>query len=298
MAEDPFFGPQPSPGVYPYRYTQDDRFQFRAKVQPAGECLEFVVRPVDTRKCAEADYRSWAGLARGRRLEPPTDEERADSIRRATERAKRMVRLLSLQLGADRLLTFTTRDTYAIETLQVMWDRFCRMARTFDPSFAYIAVPEPHKDQEHWHIHAAYKGWVNINVLRRMWHSSILSVTGRSGSSDTSGRRSPGNVDVQYRGRASGVHGARKIAGYISKYITKELVTRFNKKRYWHTKGVSVPGVQRRWLEAGDLNAAVRETMRLYGLLVDDQFPVCKVWQPGNLAYFWVEVHQLDPPPF
>lgn len=289
---------QPPPGAYPYRYTSEDRHQYRVKVQPAGECLEFVVRSVDTEKCAEADYRSWAGVARGKRVEPLTDQDRADSVRRSTERAKRMVRLLSLELGADRLLTFTTRDIYALPVLQAIWDRFVRLARTFDGSFAYIAVPEPHKDKEHWHIHAAYKGWININVVRRMWHAAILSVSGRGGDRDTAGVRSPGNVDVQYRGRAHGIQKARRIAGYISKYITKDLVERFNKKRYWHTKGVLVPEAQRQWLEADNLDGAVREAMRSYGLLVDDQFPVCKVWKPGNLAFFWVESHALEPPPF
>jgi hypothetical protein len=297
MAE-PLFSLDPPPGTYPYRHTQDDRFQYRAKVQPAGECLEFVVRAVDTRRAAEADYRAWAGIPRGKRTEPESDQDRDDSIRRSTERARRMVRLLSLEMGADRLLTFTTRDTYALDTLQVIWDRFCRMARAFDPSFSYIAVPEPHADKDHWHIHAAYKGWVNINVVRRMWHAAICSVTGRGKHSDTAGTRSPGNVDVQYRGKASGIQKARRIAGYISKYITKDLIERFNKKRYWHTKGVKVPEAKRKWLEADNLDEAMREVMASYGLLVDGQFPVCKVWKPGNLVFFWVHSDQLPAPPF
>lgn len=288
---------QPPPGAYPYRYTQDDRHQFRVKVQPAGETLEFVVRSVDTEKVAAADYRKWVGAKRGPRLEP-SDGDAADRVRRAAERARRMVRLLSMELRADRLLTFTTRETYALDQLQVIWERFARMARTYDTGFAYIAVPEPHKDSEHWHIHAAYHGWINIRVVRRMWHAAIFSVTGRGRNSTADGARSPGNVDVQYRGRASGVHTTRKIAGYIAKYITKGLIQRFNKKRYWHTKGVSVPEAQRKWLQAEDLNGAIIETMRAYGLLVDDQFPVCKVWNPGNLAFFWIETSHLDPPPF
>lgn len=297
MAE-PSFSLDPPPGTYPYRFTQDDRFQYRAKVQSAGDCLEFVVRAVDTRRCAEQDYRNWLGVKRGKRLEPPPDTEREDSIRRSTERARRMVRLLCLEMRADRLLTFTTRETYAIDQLQVIWDRFCRMARTFDPSFKYIAVPEPHKDRDHWHIHAAYRGWVNINVVRRMWQAAIFSVTGRPHHSDASGARSPGNVDIQFRGRGAGISRARRIAGYISKYITKDLIERFNKKRYWHTKGVKVPESVREWLESKDLNTAVIELMRAHGLLVDGQFPAVKVWRPGNLAFFWVEKDSLPPPPF
>lgn len=291
----------PPPGVFPYRHTQDDRHQYRVKVQPAGKCLEFVVRSVDTQKCADADYRAWAGIKRGQRVEPLTDTDRQDILRRSTERAKRQVRLLALTMGADRLLTFTTRETYALETLQVIWDRFCRLARAFDPSFQYIAVPEPHKDRDHWHIHAAYRGWININVCRRMWHAAIASVNGRSSDRAASyaGKGSPGNVDVQYRGRkgVSDISKARRIAGYISKYITKELVERFNKKRYWHTKGIKVEERKMQWLEAATLKDAIVETMRRFGLLVDNQFPVCSaVWNPGNMAFFWVETHALEPP--
>lgn len=298
---EPSFDTSPPPGAFPHRFTQDDRFQYRVKVQPAGQCLEFVVRAADTRKAADADYRSWAGIPRGKRLpSEKTEEDRQDDLRRSTERAKRMARLLCLQLGADRLLTFTTRDVLPLETLQVAWDRFCRMARTFDPSFAYIAVPEPHpSNEDHWHVHAAYRGWVNINVVRRMWHAALLTVLGRGRGSDTSGARAPGNVDVQYRGRgAAGISRARRIAGYIGKYITKDLVQRFNKKRYWHTKGVRVPEAQRQWLEADNLDEALREVMRSYGLLVDGGLPVCKVWKPGNLAFFWVDVGKLPEPPF
>ena len=295
---EPRFDTSPPLGAFPHRFTQDDRFQYRVKVQPAGQCLEFVVRAADTRKAAEADYRQWAGIPRGPRLEPETEEDREDSLRRSTERAKRMVRLLSLELQADRLLTFTTRDTFPLEDLQVIWDRFCRLARAADPSFAYIAVPEPHKDRDHWHIHAAYKGWININVVRRMWHAAIITFTGRQRSS-TRGADSPGNVDVQYRGtKAHGISKTRRIAGYISKYITKDLVQRFNKKRYWHTKGVRVPDAQRQWLEAENLDEAMREVMRSYGLLVDSGLPAVKVWKPGNLAFFWVDVAKLPEPPF
>lgn len=300
MLEPPEFSLSPPPGAFPYRYTQDDRFQYRVKVQPAGECLEFVVRAVDTRKVADAAYRQWAGIPRGPRLEPSTDADREDALRRSTERAKRSARLLCLQLGADRLLTFTTRAVLPLETLQVVWDRFCRLARTFDSSFAYIAVPEPHPtNPDHWHIHAAYKGWVNINVLRRMWHAALFSVHGRPKTSSGSGKDSPGNVDVQYRGRgARGIQRARRIASYIGKYITKDLLQRFNKKRYWHTKGVRVPDAQRSWLEAENLDEAMREVMRSYGLLVDDGLPMVKVWKPGNLAFFWTDVRSLPEPPF
>lgn len=285
-------------GQYPYRYTQDDRFQYRVKVQPAGDCLEFVVRPVDTRRCQQAEQRAMLGLSRSGPRSEPSSEDREDSIRRSTERAKRGVRLLAIHMRVDRLLTFTTRGTYDLGTLKVIWDRFVRLYRTVDSSFVYVAVPETHKDGAHWHIHAAIHGWVNVSLLRRMWQASILSVTGRSIDSDCSGSRSPGNVDISYKGRAQGLEKSRRIASYIAKYVTKTLVADFNKKRYWQTKGIKLPDATKKWLESQDLDSAIREVMEGWGLLVDGQYPVRKVWKPGGLAFFWVDVNSLPVPPF
>ena len=136
----------PPPGKYPYRFTQDDRFQYRVKVQPAGDCLEFTVRASDTRLAASADYRSFHGIGRNPRFHPADDADRDDSIRRSVERSKRMVRLAALQIRADRLVTFTTRGVYDRPTLVVIWDRFLRLVRRVCPGFLYVAVPEPHKE--------------------------------------------------------------------------------------------------------------------------------------------------------
>lgn len=295
----------PPPGTYPYRFTQDDRFQYRVKVQPAGESLEFVVRASDTRLPASADHRAFHGIGRNARLVPADDADRADSLRRSVERSKRMVRLLAIQIKADRLVTFTTRETYDRPTLQVIWDRFHRLVRRLSGGFAYVAVPEPHpSNPDHLHIHAAIHGWININLLRKCWHAAISSVDGRArarsaaAGGSTSGACSPGNVDVQFRGKALGLKKTRRIATYIGKYITKDVLPLFNKKRYWVTKGVRVPDAQRKWLNAENLTDAIKEVMREWGLLVDDEFPALKVWMPGNLAFFWVPLDFLPEPPF
>lgn len=297
----------PPPGKYPYRHTQDDRFQYRVKVQPAGDSLEFVVRAADTRRYADADYRSFHGVPRGVKRAAPIDDDdtRQDSTRRSVERAKRMVRLLAIEMRADRLLTFTTRIPYDIDLLRTIWDRFARLARTMDSGFQYVAVPEPHpSNPSHWHIHAAYRGWINVNILRRMWHAAILSVcrgadpSRRSRALPLKGADSPGNVDVRYRGRSHGIDKTRRIASYIGKYITKDLIAQFNKKRYWHTKGIGVPEARSKWLKSDDLEGALREVMESWGLLVDGEFPALKVWRPGNLAFFWVPIDGLPEPPF
>lgn len=119
-----------------------------------------------------------------------------------------------------------------------------------------------------------------------------------AGPGGASGKGSPGNVDVQYRGRSHGLAKTRRIAGYIGKYITKDIEPIFNKKRYWSTKGVSVPQPSRKWLKADNIDDALIEVMREWGLMVDGEYPALKVWNPGNLAFFWVPVAGLPEPPF
>ena len=41
-----------------------------------------------------------------------------------------------------------------------------------------------------------------------------------------------------------------KIAKYIGKYITKDLISEFNKKRYWQSAGISIEEAQVYWLSA------------------------------------------------
>ena len=75
----------PPPGKYPYRFTQDDRFQYRVKVQPAGDSLEFVVRSADTRRYADADYRSFHGVPRGVKRAAPIDDDDTRDIDAASQ---------------------------------------------------------------------------------------------------------------------------------------------------------------------------------------------------------------------
>lgn len=295
----------PPRGAFPHRFTHDDRFQYRVKVQPAGDSLEFVVRASDTRLAAAADRNAFFGIGRGPRIAPAPDADRDDSIRRSVERSKRMVRLCALHIRADRLITFTTRAVYDRQTLVVIWDRFCRLVRRVCAGFLYVAVPEPHpSNPAHLHVHAAVHGWVNVNILRRCWHAAIFSVDAgaraRSAASGTGvkGAGAPGNVDIRYRGRVADLKAARRIAAYIGKYITKDLAPLYNKKRYWVSSGVAVPAPTRKWLAAEDLDSALREVMRDWGLLVDGELPPLQVWNPGNLAFFWVPLSGLPEPPF
>lgn len=295
---------KPTPGAYPYRYTQDDRFQYRVKIQPVAGMLEFSLRCADTRLPASAAAREWQGFPkRGSVVSQARDPE--DSIRRAKLRAKGMVRLLALELAIDRMFTFTIRFSGApLEYDKVLraWDTFRRSMETACPGFKYIATPERQKNGQ-WHIHAGTHGFVNINVLRKLWQSALNRVMGRS-QMLTSGADSPGHVHVGNRGRLLGdkVRKATKIACYISKYIGKAMDVALNRKKYFHSYGVEITPAQRKWLEACTRDGALLEVMRAYGLLLQVD-GVCvpiddlAVWRrDGNSAWFRVPIDSLPPP--
>lgn len=296
------FNTSPPPGHFPYRYTQDDRFQYRVKVQPVAGHLEFSIRCVDTRLAANAARREWEGFpVRGVSSSVAKDPD--DIIRRSKLRAKGMVRLLALELAIDRMFTFTIRHTgtpLAYDLVLKAWDLFRRSMETAYPDFKYIATPEKQKNGQ-WHIHAGTHGFMNINVLRRLWHSALNRVLGRS-QMLTSGKDSPGHVHIGTNGHILGdrVRKASKIACYISKYIGKAMDVALNRKKYFHSYGVVITPAQRKWLDASSRDGALVEVMKAYGLWHSDlDAPAVEipVWRrDGNSAWFRVDTEAIPPP--
>jgi len=293
----------PPDGAFPYRYTQDDRFQYRVKIQPVANHLEFSIRAVDTRLSAMAAQREWMGHPkRGRVVSLASDPE--DSLRRAKLRAKGMVRLLALQMSIDRMFTFTIRHTgvpLAYDKVLKAWDTFRRLIEKTNPEFRYLATPEKQKNGQ-WHIHAGTRGFLNINTLRRLWQSALNRVLGRS-QLLTSGADSPGHVHVGNKGKLLGdqVRKATRIASYISKYIGKALEVALNRKKYFHSTGITITPAQRQWLDASSRDGALIEVMRMFGL-VDESLGITDgydipVWRRDACsAWFKVDLDQLPPP--
>jgi hypothetical protein len=294
----------PTVGQYPHKFTHDERFQYRVKVQPVAGRLEFSIRCADTRMAAMAAEREWMGFPkRGAFQSIAKDPE--DSKRRAKLRAKGMVRLLALELGVDRMFTFTIRmmgEPVPYDTVLKAWDGFRRSMETHCPGFRYIATPERQKNGQ-WHIHAGTRGFLNINVLRRLWQASLNRALGRS-QLLTTGPDSPGHVHVGNKGRLMGdsVRKATRIASYISKYIGKAMDAAFNRKKYFHSHGVTITPAQRQWLAAQSCDEALEHVLRQYGLVncVEGVMSACTVpvWR-RDACSAWFSIHVDDiPPPF
>lgn len=286
-----------------FRSTFEERFQYHVKVQPVADRLEFSIRPVDTRLQALAHDRAMLGTpVRGRVNTLAADP--LDSIRRSKLRARSMVRLLALEMRIDRMFTFTIRYTgepVEYETVLKAWDTFRRMVERCYPTFRYLATPELQRNGQ-WHIHAGTRGFLNVNILRRCWQSALNRVLGRS-QLLTSGADSPGHVHVGNKGpvRGDGARKSSKIAGYIAKYIGKNMDLAMNRKKYFHSYGVKITQAQRRWLEADTRDGALLEVMGLYGILepsvgLFDGWDV-KVWnRDACSAWFYIPIDSLPPP--
>lgn len=253
---------QERPGNYPI-YEEREHFLATVYGFEAGG-FEATIRLVDIQKAIDAQMRP-----RGHRK--PVDERDERDMLRAVARAKKTIRHAVKTIGATHLMTLTTReDENSPESLAAQWKRFVRSYRSYSgEAFPYVALPERHpKNPKHWHLHVAVRGFVKLNVARHVWWSCC-------------GGRGMGNVDVQYikvsrynDGTPKGpLVRAEKIARYISKYMTKDLIFthRPDKKRYWRSE-FDLPEGRRYWLKArpgiGDsyLNEALAEFMERFGL--------------------------------
>lgn len=225
----------------------------------------------------------------------------AESIERSQRRAKTQVRVTCCELAPTALVTFTTRETISIDKLLGCWQYFSRLMKLAGMDFEYVAVPERHpKNPEHFHIHVAYRGRTPFNLMRRLWHSALESMHGRRVSRVLRGVDSPGNIDVQTIKGRTDIKRCRKIAKYISKYITKDLIAEFNRRRYWPSKGINVQDAKVYWLDALSMNDAIREACMMLGEWEDlINAPAQKLFNPSDrVCWFAVDPERSPPPPF
>lgn len=83
-----------------------------------------------------------------------------------------------------------------------------------------------------------------------------------------------------------------RVASYISKYLTKETLIRFNKKSYWSSR-VRLPEVRRYWLKSRNIGDAIGEMVKEFGT----RLRWC--WISPDQSVFWVQVPpggSLEPP--
>lgn len=224
------------------------------------------------------------------------DEPDPDSVRRARQRARTRVRHLAKNLGVSHLLTLSTRQqANTREEMLGYWARFLRLyERVSGKRLAFIEVVEQHPTNPgHLHIHAAVTSYLHANTLRRLWYIALGGTGGERGTA------TPGGVHMrQFKSKEAGRRASR-IARYIAKYMTKDTVEEFNKKRYSCSRGASDGlEVEAMWLSGKTRGEAMYELITLFGLDLN----VENFWPSPSGRRVWGQVVAgeagSDPPPF
>lgn len=294
---------QPSPAPRHDWFTDPE--QYRLKVRTFSHMPpEFTVQRVSFERDRAAylnAYHRGNQSAFPRRVRPDPSKPRDDeSIERSQRRAKTAVRLTVTELAPTALVTFTTREVITLDQLLWCWGHFTRSLRRAGFDFEYVAVPERHpSNPDHLHLHVAYRGRTPFNVLRRLWHVALEALHGRVVRCILRGKESPGNIDVQAIKSRDNLRRIRKIARYVSKYITKDLIAEFNRRRYWPSKGIDLPAAQAFWLGSLSMGDAIREACIMVGEW-DHAIgaPGQKIFHPcDRVAWFAVDPGR-SPPPF
>lgn len=135
------------------------------------------------------------------------DQERVESSR---YRTRKTIRQRCMAMRADHMATLTykenmqDRDRCYRDTVELI-----RRARAIGYLPDYVAVPEQQK-RGAWHVHIAYRGFIWVNTLRRLWREIVGEYEGKPN----------GNIDIRY---FKGPPSPWRIAAYISKYIGKAI---------------------------------------------------------------------------
>lgn len=287
--------------------------QYRVKLQPFSSLPpEITVQRIsfdrDVRAYMNAydnGHSSCFPLRGGARKKVEASQSEED-LERARRRAKTRVRKLVKELVPNHFSTFSTRESgpeyFTAEDWKTIWGYFVRYLRQVGIDFQYVAVLERHPSNPlHLHMHVAWRGegFVNYNMLRRFWHMAIGRHRGIAVKRVLRGVDSPGNVqDRQIKAAAGSYRHTEKVAKYIGKYITKDLISEFNKKRYWQSTGINVEEARVFWLSALSMSDALREGLGMFGMWSDAaNAPVQKVFHPSDrVAWVAVDPRSLEPP--
>jgi hypothetical protein len=308
---DPELDVGPPPLVHP-----EPKSYHRVKVQQFSSCPpELTVQAISFDRERKSYLNAWAngqascGPRGGPRVFDPSKERSEEDIERSRRRAQRGVRVMVNELFPNHFTTFTTREDgsrpyLTPEDWKVIWAHFLRLVRYANLDFEYVGVLERHpSNPQHLHLHVAWRGRAHYDLLRRFWHIAICAHRGERVTKVLRGDKSPGNIQDQdaakSRHRGPGYKRSRKIAKYISKYITKDLICEFNKKKYWASKGITVQKAQSFWLDSLTMSEAIREAFQLvYEWDYELDLPAQKIFNPSErLAWCAIDPGR-SPPPF
>ncbi|MDH4464481.1 MAG: hypothetical protein QE290_10645 [Acidovorax sp.] len=175
------------------------------------------------------------------------ERQRLAGLERSAARAKRTCRYKIKSAGLSSLLTCTYRENMTdFDRVRNDWAAMLRKLRKVLPGFRAVYAFEQ-QDRGAWHVHAAIdklptfidvpgagrvRSW---DYLRRAWRAIVGA---DNGNIDVDGhRKTRHGLPGKYRTSES----LAKLAGYVSKYLTKEHSTGIPGRNKWgSTQGIEV----------------------------------------------------------
>lgn len=113
--------------------------------------------------------------------------------------------------------------------------------RTHGVKFGYLIIPERHKNGA-WHFHALFQDYRNPTADFYSSKNPYITVK----EIKTAKRQKNRHYLMRYnlgRSEICPIRDQTKMANYIKKYITKELITEPNAKRFWASRNLKRPEI-------------------------------------------------------
>jgi hypothetical protein len=141
------------------------------------------------------------------------------------------------------MVTGTTRacieDRAKFGAMVSEWER---RVKHFLPEWETLIVLEK-QERGAYHFHAAVHGWQRLTLLRKLW----WDIVGGQGEGTIHVHAPPGGHEGNSQWDI--VRLARYLCKYISKAVGEDHV--FDKKTYWHTRGIDYPPVTSILVQSG-----------------------------------------------
>lgn len=231
---------------------------------------------------------------RKRRTVEEQAERDAENRARAAKRARQSVRHLVKSLFADHMLTFSYRDNVEDRAkVAADWKEFVRLFRLRYPDWRYLAVLEK-QERGALHIHVAVTGKQDIKWLLRCWLLAIGQTPEQVADwyirGIKLGSQSLGAVNVEPPKRRWGGTSKKwqrnKLAGYLTKYIGKEFEeSDKGAKKYWHSRNVIRPVVEKFWLTATTYAQAVEQA---HDIVMYSGCSTMSMWGDHHAGVIWI----------
>lgn len=168
-----------------------------------------------------------------RELDPDNLEE---SINESIRRSKRNIKDYARNNEFEYFVTFTFNpskyNSKNIDEVLRLTSNFLKKLKRKCKDIKYLLVPEYHKDKEKIHLHGFFSANFDIKETNEYYHGKMIyNVLDWKYGFSTAVKINKGVEDIL------------KCASYITKYVTKDLICKFNRKRYWCSKNLNQPEI-------------------------------------------------------